>query len=440
MTSEAPPRNDDPSGTAVPGPPCGWCEAPLPPSAKGRPRAYCDLSCKSKAARRRLAERPKPPATEAPAAPAAAAVALPPGVLAAAAEDEPAGPRRRVLELADALAGAAYWYARTLDARDPAQALTGLRSAVQAFTGQLLAAAQAAHDDALAARAPRPDAHLDAVPGHLDTPEVHLDGPAFSDRRFEIAMPADGTTRAVPAPAGAATAALRSRAAGAPAGHLDAVPGHLDAPAPDLDDRAFSDRRFEIGGPAGGTTGRVPGPADGTTTPGPGPAPTPGPDTDRFENRPAPTEAELEEARRILTSPQVLARVSPRLRNDTALAPARAAAVPQADIRPAPAPAAPPNPFKRGFGDCDILLALPQLDAGWQLAGWKTNALAYFVLHDGEIVGWVEIGIGAHPRWAAIADGRILTDTATGEPLFHASPELAARTVRQAHLARRGGR
>ncbi|MCX5215641.1 hypothetical protein OG689_41540 [Kitasatospora sp. NBC_00240] len=459
MTSEAPPRNDDPSGTASPGPPCGWCEAPLPPSAKGRPRAYCDLSCKSKAARRRLAARPKPPAPkppapEAPAAPAAAAVALPPGVLAAAAEDEPAGPRRRVLELADALAGAAYWYARTLDARDPAQALTGLRSAVQAFTEQLLEAAQAAHDDALAARAPRPAAHLDAAPGHLDTPEVHLDGPAFSDRRFEIATPADGTTAAVPAPAGTATATLRSRAAGAPAGHLDAFPGHLDTPAPDLDGPAFSDRRFEIMQPAGGTTGRFPGPAGWTTrpgtAPGPGPAPTPGPDTERFENRPQPTEAELEEARRILTSPQVLARVSPQLRNDTA--PARAAAVPQTDTRPAPAlaapasasaapaPAAPRNPYERGFGDCDILLALPQLGAGWELAGWKSNALAYFVLHDGEIVGWVEIGIGAVPRWAAITDGRILTDTDTGEPLFHASPELAARTVRQAHLARRGGR
>uniref|UniRef100_UPI002F90F71C hypothetical protein n=1 Tax=Kitasatospora indigofera TaxID=67307 RepID=UPI002F90F71C len=438
MTSEAPLRIDDTSAETSPIPLCGWCQAQLPPAPKGRPRVYCDLSCKSKAARRRLAERPKSPTPAAPAALAAAAPALPPGVLAAAAEDTPPGPRRRVLELADALAGAAYFFARTVDDGDPTLALTRLRTAAPRFAAQLLEAAQAAHDDALADRAPRSAVHLDATPGHLDTPEVHLDGPSFSDRRFEIATPADGTTGAVPAPAGVATAALRSRAAGAPA-------GHLDDPAPDLDARPVSDRRFEIATPAGGTTGRVPGPADGTTTPGPGPAPTPGPNTERFENRPGLTEAELEQARRILTSPQVLARVSPQLRNDTALAPAGAAAVPQADTRPAPAPAAPapaapPNPFKRGFGDCDILLALPQLDADWQLAGWKTNALAYFVLHDGEIVGWVEIGIGAVPRWAAITDGRILTDTATGEPLFHASPELAARTVRQAHLARRAGR
>ncbi|MFF1868794.1 hypothetical protein [Kitasatospora herbaricolor] len=316
--------------------------------------------------------------------------ALPPGLLAAAAEDEPAGPRRRVLELADALAGAAYWYARILDARDPYQALTGLRSAIGQFTEQLLEAAQANHDGALAAHAPRPAAHLDAAPAHLDTPEAHLDGPPVSDRRFELAEPAGGTTRVVP-------------------------------------------------GPAGGTTGTG-------TAPGPGPAPTPESVTERFENRPV-TEAELEEAQRILTSPQLLARVSLQLRSDTALVtPARAATVPQTDTRPAPAapaalpPAAPPNPFKRGIGDCDILLALPQLGPGWQLAGWRTNALAQFVLHNGEIVGWVEIGIDAVPRWAAITDGHLLTDTDTWEPLFHASPERAARTVRQDHLARRPGR
>ena len=62
------------------------------------------------------------------------------------------------------------------------------------------------------------------------------------------------------------------------------------------------------------------------------------------------------------------------------------------------------------------------------------------MLYDGEIVGWVEIGIGAVPRWAAIADGHFLTDTDPGEPLFHAGPELAARTVRRARLARRPGR
>jgi hypothetical protein len=83
----------------------------------------------------------------------------------------PPGPRRRVLELADALAGAAYFFARTVD-DEPAMALTRLRSAGARFTGQLLEAAQALHDDALTARAPRSDDHLDAAPAHLDTPDV----------------------------------------------------------------------------------------------------------------------------------------------------------------------------------------------------------------------------------------------------------------------------
>uniref|UniRef100_UPI002F906DE5 hypothetical protein n=1 Tax=Kitasatospora indigofera TaxID=67307 RepID=UPI002F906DE5 len=194
MTSEAPPRIDDTSDRAVLVPLCGWCQAPLPPAPKGRPRAYCDLSCKSKAARRRLAERPKPPAPAAPAGLAAAAPALPPGVLAAAAEDAPPGPRRRVLELADALAGAAYFFARTVDDGDPTLALTRLRTAVPRFAAQLLEAAQAAHDDVRADRAPRPAAHLDADPAHLDGLAPDLDDPSISPG------PADGTTTAAAAP------------------------------------------------------------------------------------------------------------------------------------------------------------------------------------------------------------------------------------------------
>ncbi|BFV61189.1 hypothetical protein KCMC57_up62930 [Kitasatospora sp. CMC57] len=83
----------------------------LPPGAKGRRRACRDLSWKSKAVRRCLAERPKSSAAEAPAGLAAAAPALPPGVLAAARRTR--GPRRRVLEIADAPARAAYWGAST---------------------------------------------------------------------------------------------------------------------------------------------------------------------------------------------------------------------------------------------------------------------------------------------------------------------------------------
>ncbi|MCX5215913.1 hypothetical protein OG689_43000 [Kitasatospora sp. NBC_00240] len=407
MTSEAPLRNDDPSGTASPGPLCGWCEAPLPPAPKGRPRAYCDLSCKSKAARQRIAQRPKPAVVEVSASSAPVAFALPPGVLAAAAEDEPAGPRRRVLELADALAGAAYYFARTVDDSDPTQALTRLRTAVPWFATRLLEQAQAAHDEAVAALAPRPATHLDAPSGHLD-------GPAVSNRRFEKRASVGGTT-----PAGTAF------------GNGTTTPAVASRPGP-----------VESSGPS--SAGRPGGPRL----------------TDRFVNQPTP--AELEEARRMLSSPQVLARVSPQLRGrDTTPAPvpAPAGGAPQPGNRPAPAAAAaptreqlrqpadgerlvaaPPTPYERGFGDCDVLLALPRLGAGWELAGWRDNNLAYFVLHDGEIVGWVEIGIGAVPRWAAIIDGHFLTDTATGELLFHASPELAARTVRQARLAPRPGR
>uniref|UniRef100_UPI002F918E20 hypothetical protein n=1 Tax=Kitasatospora indigofera TaxID=67307 RepID=UPI002F918E20 len=181
----------------------------------------------------------------------------------------------------------------------------------------------------------------------------------------------------------------------------------------------------------------IPGRVSGRATARPsGPDPADRPDrppiTDRFESRPGPTAAELEEARRMLSSPQVLARVSPQLRDDIARpVPAGSAAVPQAGTRPAPAPGAPPAPYERGFGNCGILLALPQLGSAWELAGWKGNQLAYFVLHDGEIVGWVEIGIGAVSRWAAIADGHFLTDTDPGELLFHASPELAAAAGRR---------
>ena len=213
MTSEAL-RNVDAPSQAPPAPLCGWCEKPLPPAPKGRPRTYCDLSCKSKAARRRIAVRAGQPAPAGPAGAPGAAVSLPPGVLAAAAEAEQPGPRRRVLELADALAGAAYYFAHTLDNGDPTHALTTLRTAVPRFTAQLLQAAQAAHDDAVDALSAPPaanlgghldgvpahlggvPAHLDGVPANLGGVPAHLDGLSVSKRRFENPAPIGGTTEA----------------------------------------------------------------------------------------------------------------------------------------------------------------------------------------------------------------------------------------------------
>ena len=188
MTSEAL-RNADAPGQAPPALLCSWCERPLPSAPKGRPRTYCDLSCKSKAARRRIAARAGQPAPADQARAPGAAVSLPPGVLAAAAEAEQPGPRRRVLELADALAGTAYYFAHTLDDGDPTHALTTLRTVVPRFTAQLLQAAQAAYDEAVEALSASPAANLGGVPAHLD-------GPSVSKRRFENPTPIGGTTEA----------------------------------------------------------------------------------------------------------------------------------------------------------------------------------------------------------------------------------------------------
>ncbi|WP_371493447.1 hypothetical protein OG871_39200 [Kitasatospora sp. NBC_00374] len=443
MTSEAPLRKDDPSESPAPEPvgaACGHCGALLPPAPRGRPRAYCDLSCKSKAARHRIAQRPKPAA---PSPTAAAAPPAPPGLdlLAAATDGQAPGPRGRVLELAESLAGIAYHFVRTLDDGDQARALATLRRTVPLFTAELLEQAQAAYDDAQAAAAPTPGG------GSADREDS-----VFTKRRFETPGPGSGTTAVVPAPADGPTPP--SAQAPDPA---------AASPARSIDGPSFSNRRFENPAPETRPDTVVPAPANGTTNePSAAPGPAAPDAAERLDSPPVsnrrfgsrPSAAELEEARRVLDSPQVRSRVSPHLRDRTAPA---AAPVPAAGRRPAPAPApapasaapgggvrpsqaasrvltAPPSPYARGFGDCDVLLALPQLGPGWELAGWKNNRLAYYVVENGEIVGWVEIGIGAVPRWAAITDGLFLTDTTTGEPLFHTSPELAARTVRQARL------
>ncbi|MFC8453837.1 hypothetical protein [Kitasatospora sp. NPDC057223] len=448
MTSEAL-RNVDGPDEAPPTSPCGWCGSPLPRASKGRPRTYCDLSCKSRAARRRIAERAEP---SAPAGVLGGAVPLPPGVLAAAAEAEPPGPRRRVLEIADTLAGAAYYFARTVDDGDPARALTRLRGSVALFTAQLLEQAQAAHDDALATLSVHPDAHLDGRPAHLDGALANLGDPPISKRRCENEDPGNGPAEAGP-----------GHASDAPDAHLDALAAHLDGAVANLGDPPVSKRRFESETPADGTTITATASAAGTAAlpaaPGPERGPVNEPDLDGlFEDPPIPdrfvmrmTAAEVEQGQRDAYNPAALARFSPALLNrvdppatataagPTAAQPARPTAHNSAQPLQRTAAVrvpAPPAPYERGFGDCDVLLKLPDLGEAWELAGWTENRLAYYVVYEGGIVGWVEIGIGAVPRWAAVTDGHFLTDPA-GQPQFHPGPDLAAAAIRQARQAQR---
>ncbi|WP_285740570.1 hypothetical protein [Kitasatospora phosalacinea] len=222
---------------------CEVCGTPLPRrQGRGRPARYCtdSASCRSKAsrARQRTARL-----TDGQLLDALKAVApMRPG----AADAMPPGPLQRVAALGEALGGAAYHYAATVQADGAsAQALERLRQVVALFSGQLLEAAEQAHRDALAnppiplraenGSAPRLVAARPGGPGGASRWGSGLDGAPISARN-ENRAPAnespilqraenESAPRLVAARPGGPGGASRQGAAPAPA-----VPGFDGAP------------------------------------------------------------------------------------------------------------------------------------------------------------------------------------------------------------------
>ncbi|GGR09569.1 hypothetical protein [Kitasatospora griseola] len=71
---------------------------------------------------------------------------------------------------------------------------------------------------------------------------------------------------------------------------------------------------------------------------------------------------------------------------------------------------------------------------GWVLAGWTVQPDVMVVLGEGRQVGWVEHGLDGGDGWVAVHDGFFLGDPATQQAVLHVTPELAARTIRQARI------
>ena len=141
-------------------------------------------------------------------------------------------------------------------------------------------------------------------------------------------------------------------------------------------------------------------------------------------------------------------------------APAAAAAAPAPQIPPRPRPAADPSPrqdsrepyrstlndsrepssesvpprfdlvppVRRGLGPATHSTPLQEIGPGWELLGWSQVPTLLLVAHEDQEQGWVEHGVGGVNRWLAVAGMSYLVDRA-GQPLWHASPRSAARTV-----------
>ncbi|MFF2820490.1 hypothetical protein ACFVT9_33815 [Kitasatospora cineracea] len=159
---------------------CEVCGAPLPRrQGRGRPARYCtdSASCRSKASRARRRE-----AHAGDEQLLAALQAVAPMRQGLADEMVP-GPLQRVAALGEALGGAAYHYAATVQADGASdRALERLRQAVDLFSGRLLEAAAQAHRDALA----NPPISERAENGPAANP---LPGPAISERAENGAVP-----------------------------------------------------------------------------------------------------------------------------------------------------------------------------------------------------------------------------------------------------------
>ncbi len=97
----------------------------------------------------------------------------------------------------------------------------------------------------------------------------------------------------------------------------------------------------------------------------------------------------------------------------------------------------PREPMLRGLPrGMDVNVPLDERIFGhdWALAGWTVQPDVLVVLGEGHHVGWVERGLDGGDGWVAVHDGYFLGDPTTQQAILHATPELAARTIHQAHV------
>ncbi|MFF7635280.1 hypothetical protein ACFZB9_19305 [Kitasatospora sp. NPDC008050] len=116
---------------------------------------------------------------------------------------------------------------------------------------------------------------------------------------------------------------------------------------------------------------------------------------------------------------------SDRRRQETAEAQERVIIEP---VGPSPSPY-----FADPQGRFDRLDQVDDLGPGWSLASWHAAPHVRYVLREHRPVGWVEYSGGSRAGWAAVLANEVLCHPARpGEPVLHASAELAAHTIRVA--------
>ncbi|MGW4652314.1 hypothetical protein [Kitasatospora sp. NPDC004289] len=97
----------------------------------------------------------------------------------------------------------------------------------------------------------------------------------------------------------------------------------------------------------------------------------------------------------------------------------------------------PRDPRRRGLPDSmDVHIPLDPALFGyaWELCGWTVQPDVMLVLGEGQQVGWVERGLDGGDGWVAVYEGYFLGDPTTQQALLHDTPELAARSILQAHI------
>ncbi|MGW2542541.1 hypothetical protein ACWC5I_17110, partial [Kitasatospora sp. NPDC001574] len=96
----------------------------------------------------------------------------------------------------------------------------------------------------------------------------------------------------------------------------------------------------------------------------------------------------------------------------------------------------PRDPLQRGLPrSMDVRIPLDPSVFGyaWMLSGWTVQPDVMVVLGEGYPVGWVERGLDGGDGWVAVYDGYFLGDPKTEQAVLHDTPELAARSILQAH-------
>ena len=97
----------------------------------------------------------------------------------------------------------------------------------------------------------------------------------------------------------------------------------------------------------------------------------------------------------------------------------------------------PRDPRRRGLPrsmDVHIPLDPAVFGYAWVLSGWTVQPDVMVVLGEGYPVGWVERGLDGGNGWVAVYEGYFLGDPDTQQAALHDTPELAARSILQAHV------